>query len=208
MYEEKKKSLLGTILTCCFFSVGIFIICCFIFRSCKMSDVPLADDVLFDSEAMEIYKSAPEDFKVYTYGLRKRFESVDENYLLQVKYMYYIPAAKKMQVTVKYNTVYADAPTDNTLPFKLILKNEKSEEMTDYFYEHDVKNGYAYIRVCYNGVEVSDMTEYTLYVNLPMKDGTLKQIGKFIMQDANSTYGEIDLNKKTAPALFENQRTE
>ena len=206
MYEEpRKKSIVGWILTCCFFSIGIFIICCFIFRSCRMQDAPVCDDVLFDRKSLEIYNKSPDEYTVYTYGLRKRFESVDANYLLQVKYMYYIPAAKQMQVTVKYNTVYADAPTDDTLPLKLVLKNEKSEEMTDYFYEYDVKNEYAYIRICYNGIEVSDTSEYTLYIHLPKEDGTYKQIGKFIMQDANSTYGEIELNKKNAPILFEKQ---
>ncbi len=203
MYEEnKKRSLPVKILTYSFFSVGIFIISCFIFRSCKMSDAPICDDVLFDSELTEIYNAAPEEFTVYTYGLRKRFESVGENYLLQLKYMYYIPSAKKMQVTVKYNTVYADAPTDDTLPFELVLKNEKSTELKDFFYEYEVKNGYAYIRLCYNDIDVTDTSEYTLYINLPLQDGTSKQLGKFILQDSHSAYGKIRLTEKNAPAVF------
>lgn len=204
MYEEhKKSSIIVKLLTWSFFSLGIFIICCFIFRSCKMSDAPICDDILFDSELYEIYNENPEEFKVYTYGLRKRFESVGENYLLQLKYMYYIPYAEKMQVTVKYNTVYAGVPTDTALPFDIILKNEKSEEMSDFYYEYDVKNSYAYIRLCYNNIKISDTSEYTLYINLPQQNKDTKQIGKFILQDTHSAYSEIQLTKKNAPALFE-----
>lgn len=206
MYEERKKSSTPVkILTYSFFSLGIFIICCFIFRSCKMSDAPICDDIIFDSELYEIYNKNPEEFKVYTYGLRKRFESVGENYLLQLKYMYYIPSANKMQVTVKYNTVYAGVPTDTVLPFDIVLKNEKSEEMSDFYYEYELKNGYAYIRLCYNCIEVTDTSEYTLYINLPTADGSSKQLGKFILQDAHSAYSRISITKKNAPTLFKNK---
>lgn len=201
MYEEEKGSCLGRIFTYLFFALGIFIIGCFVFRSCKMSDIELADDVIFNDEIMQLYEQSPEEFKVYTYGLRKRVESVEANQLLQMKYMYYIPSAKHMQVTVKYNTSYADKPTDDNLPLKLVLRDQENNVYDDFFYEHGERNGYAYIRISFANVEFSKDTEYILYVYYE-KNGEEKQIGKFIMQDKSSASREIELTEKNAPALF------
>ena len=167
-----------------------------------MSDIEIADDVIFNDEIMQIYKESPEDFKVYTYGLRKRVESVDANQLLQMKNMYYIPSVKQMQVTVKYNTSYASAPDGKTLPLKLDLRDEENRSYDNYFYEYGDKNGYAYIRISFADVEFSETSEYILYVYLE-RNGEDKQIGKFIMQDSSSACREIKLTKKNAPALFE-----
>lgn len=202
MFEEEKKSIVGRLLTYFIFALGIFVISCFIFRSYRMSDIPLCDDILFNENTYEAYNSDKDNFKVYTYGLRKRFESVLANQLLQLEYMYYIPDASQMQVTVKYNTSYAPVATKEKLPLRLVLKDEKSNEYNDFFYEFGDKYGYGYIRICYENVVFTDESEYTLFVYGDI-DGEEKLLGKFIMQDSNSTYGEVKLNKKTAPELFE-----
>lgn len=202
MYEEEKKSIVGRLFTYFIFALGIFVISCFIFRSYRMSDISLCDDVLFNETTYEAYNSDKENFKVYTYGLRKRFESVQANQLLQMKYMYYIPECSQMQVTVKYNTSYAHVATEEQLPLRLVLKDEKSNEYNDFFYEFGDKYGYGYIRICYEDVVFTDESEYTLFVYGDI-DGEEKLLGKFVMQDSHSARAEIKLDKKTAPDLFE-----
>ncbi len=205
LYEEKKKSWIGRIITYAFFAVGIFIVSAIIFRSYKMSDIPVCDDVIFDRATYQAYEENPKDFKVYTYGLRKRFESVAGNKLLQLKYMYYIPSTKQMQVSVKYSTDYAELATDEHLPLELVLKNEKGDILPDYFYEYGSKYDYGYIRICWNGAEITDASEYTLYIYLPVENEESELIGKFTLQDAHSAYREIELNKDNAPAIFTNK---
>lgn len=202
MYEEEKSSVLGRIFTYLIIASAIFILSCFIFRSYKMSDIPLCDDILCDEEISAAYSENSEDFKVYTYGLRKRFESVGANQLLQLKYLYYIPSAKQMQITVKYNTSYAE-PAEEKFPFELILKNEKSEILDDYYYEYGEKYGYGYIRISFCDVEIEKDSEYTLYVYLPKENEESQLLGKFILQDANSAYQETKLTVKNAPFIFD-----
>lgn len=204
MYEEEKRPLWWRILAYLFYALGVFIIGCFVFRSCKMSDTALCDDVIFNEEIMQAYEKNPEEFKVYTYGLRKRVESVEANQLLQMKYLYYIPSVKHMQVTVKYNTSYAPEASDNSLPLGIVLRDSNNNVYDDYFYEHAEKDGYAYIRISFSNIEFTDESEYTLYVYMT-KNSEEKQIGKFIMQDSNSAYREIKLTKKNAPAIFSEQ---
>ncbi len=202
MYEEEKKSIVGRLFTYLIFALGIFVISCFIFRSYRMRDIPLCDDILFNESTYEAYNSDKDNFKVYTYGLRKRFESVQANQLLQLKYMYYIPDASQMQVTVKYNTSYAPVATKEQLPLKLVLKDEKSNTYDNFFYEFGDKYGYGYIRICYENVVFTDESEYTLFVYGDI-EGEEKLLGKFVMQDSHSARSEIKLDKKTAPNLFE-----
>lgn len=201
--EEEKKSWFGTLVTCIFFALGIFIISMIIFRSYKMSDIPLCDDIIFNESTYEAYEENPDDFKVYTYGLRKRFESVAGNKLLQLKYMYYIPGTNQIQVSIKYSTDYAETATDDHLPLELVLKNEKGNVLSDYFYEYGSKYDYGYVRICWNNAPITDTSEYTLYIYLPVENKESKLIGKFTLQDAHSARSEIELTKKNAPAVFE-----
>ena len=202
MYEEEKKSLIGRLFIYLIFALGIFVLSCFIFRSYRMSNIPLCDDILFNETTYEAYNSDKENFKVYHYGLHKRFESVLANQLLQMEYMYYIPIASQMQVTVKYNTSYAPVPTEDTLPLRLVLMDEKSNVYDDFFYEFGDKHGYGYIRICYENIVFTDESEFTMYVYGDI-DGKEELLGKFIMQDSHSTYGEVRFNKKTVPQFFE-----
>ena len=135
-------------------------------------------------------------------GIEERFESVNDNKLLQMKYMYYIPEAKQMQVTVKYNTEYAGDTFGEEMPLTLVLKDHKGNILRDCYFKTDEKYGYGYIRVSYRGVEFTEDSEYTLYVYFKGETDTSKYIGKFTMQDANSAYAPLKLTKKNAPELI------
>ncbi len=197
------KTIVGKILLWLLFALGIFIIGCFIFRSYKMSDIDLCDDILCSEKTYEAYDDG--DFRVYTYGLRKRFESIEANQLMQLKFCYYIPETKQLQVTLKYNTSYADAPTKEKIPFILYLRDEKGNVLEDYFYDCGDKYGYGYIRLCFEDVEKRDNCEYTLYVDMPGEDGEVKNLSRFTLLSSTSAYEETKLNKKIASALLERE---
>lgn len=200
--EETKKKPLGMLLTGLVFALGIFILSCIAIRSARMKDVDFCDDVLFDDATVEAYREG--GLHVYTYGLKKRFESVGSNQLLQLKYMYYLPETKQLQVTVKYNTSYADAPSAESIPFDLYLRDGKSEETRDFFYRAGEKGGYGYIRLCFSDIVFSDAEEYTLYVVLPDEDsGEGKLLSKFTLYDATSACALLELTEKNAAALME-----
>ncbi|MBR5308252.1 MAG: hypothetical protein IKU43_05730 [Clostridia bacterium] len=203
MYEEneKKKSPIGVVFSALFFGIFLFIMCSIIFNSCRMSDSDICDDVIFDDRTYEAYNSSPEDFSVEAYDIEKRFEAVEANQLLQLKYLYYIPSAKQMQVTIKYNTSYAETTDSTELPLNLTLKNHTGEILDDFFFVTDVKDGYGYIRICWNNVEFSDKSEYTLHVTQKKGDKEVNR-GSFLMQKATTAHKEIKLTKKNAPEII------
>ena len=169
-----------------------------------MSDADIADDVIFNDVTFEAYKNSPENFKVMTYDLEKRFEAVENNQLLQLEYLYYIPTTQQMQLTIKYNTSYANVATDTFLPFILTLKNEAGEIHNDYFYQYDEKNGYGYIRICWNGVKFTDESEYTLRIEQQKGEKVVSR-GLFLIQKSTTASKEIKLTEKNAPFIFLNR---
>ncbi len=202
MNENKpKRSIIKTILYALFYGIFMFIMCSFIFNSCRMSDTEIADDVIFDENTIKAYEADKENFEVLVYDIEKRFEAVEANKLLQLKYFYYIPEAEQMQLTIKYNTVYADAPTEDFIPFELILKDHSGNVIEDYFYEAAEKQGFGYIRIAWNGVKFTDESEYTLHINQE-KDGKMVSRGSFLMQKSTTAHKAIKLNKKNAPYIF------
>jgi len=197
--EPKKRSLIGTILYSLFFGLFIFIMSSFIINSCRMHDHEIADDIIFDENTKNAYEKGTENFKVIEYGLKdKRFASVQANQLLQLKYLYYIPSANQAQLTIKYNTSYAEPASDTSIPFDIVLKDKNGIEMTDYYYEHAEKDGYAYIRMAWNNVEFSDKSEYTLHIELE-KDGKQIVDESFLLQHAQTPHREMRLHKGMFP---------
>ncbi len=199
--ENTKKSTVGSILYGLFFAVFIFIMSSFIFNSCRMSDHDIADDVIFNETTKSVYESSKDDFKVLVYDIEKRFEAVEANKLLQLKYFYYIPDAKQMQLTIKYNTSYASAPTKENQPFDIKLTDHEGNTKENYFYEAAEKDGYGYIRICWDDIYFSDTSEYTLFISQEV-DGKIKERGRFLMQKPTTAYEEVRLNKKNAPYIF------
>lgn len=200
--ENTKRSIVGTILYALFIGVFIFIMSCFMINSCRMSDSDIADDVIFDDITKEIYEADKENFEVRVYNIEKRFEAVEANKLLQLKYFYYIPEADQMQLTIKYSTDYAAAPTKESIPLIITLKDHTGKIISDTFYECDEKQGYGYIRMAWNGVVFSDESEYTLFVDQE-KDGKIVHRGTFLMQRAGTASEKVKLTKKNAPYIFQ-----
>ena len=199
--ENTKRSIIGTILYALFIGLFIFIMSCFAINSCKMSDSDIADDVIFDETTKAVYESDKDGFEVRVYNIEKRFEAVEANKLLQLKYFYYIPEAKQMQLTIKYSTDYAAAPTKESIPLIITLKDHNGKVISDTFYECDEKQGYGYIRMAWNGVEFTSKSEYTLFVDQE-KDGEIVNRGTFLMQKASTAYEDVKLTKKNAPYIF------
>ena len=197
-----KRSIVKTVVYALFYSVFIFIMSSFILNSCKMSDHEIADDVIFDKNTVKAYESSKENFNVQVYNIEKRFEAVEANKLLQLKYFYYIPEANQMQLTVKYNTEYAKAPTDEFMPFEIILKDQNGNTVDNYFFKGAEKDGYGYIRIAWNGVEFTEESEYTLTVNQE-KDGKTVTRGTFLMQKPSTAHETLKLKKKNAPYIYE-----
>lgn len=205
MYEEKQqKSKMSFIFSCLFFAVFIFVMSSFIIRSCKMSDADIADDVIFNEASANVYKNDPNNFKVFVYDLEKRFESVDANQLLQLKYHYYIPSVKQTQITIKYNSSYAKPAAKDFVPFEIYLKDHNGDILDDYFYEYAEKDGYCYLRVAFNNVVYTDDSEYTLFIEQNIDNKTVSR-GTFIIQKPSTASNVMKLDKKTAPFIYSNK---
>jgi len=199
--ESTKKSPVGMILYAIFFAIFIFIMSSIIFNSCRMSDHNIADDIIFDDMTKRVYEDSKDDFTVLMYDVEKRFEAVEANQLLQLKYFYYIPDAKQMQLTIKYNTSYAAAPTKQAIPFEILLKDHEGNNNSNYFYEAAEKDGYGYIRICWNNIHFDENSEYTLYINQEV-DGKVKERGRFLMQKPSTAYKKMRITKKNAPYIY------
>ncbi len=147
----------------------------------------VSDKILMNGEFVELYKENPESVTVRKYGIQKPWVDVLERQgrLMEFKFLYYIPATRQLQITLKYNNdivpeEFSTLPESGTsedmtgIPFEISLVDETKKEYTSFVYEADERERYRYIRLCFDDVdlETGELDEngneirHTFYVKL------------------------------------------
>ena len=178
-------------------SIIVFIYSCIIIRSFVSCDVELTERVIYNGNTVKAYENEDEVY-VEKYPISDFWRSIGANQLLMIDNLYYSPLARQMQVSVKYNTSYADAPTSSRIPFGFYLLDEVGTRYEDYFFKTDLKNGYGYIRVCFEGIDIIKSTPsgderkiYTLFIEQKNEDGGYEPLESFPLYDGGEIFEKV-----------------
>lgn len=170
-------------------------------KKTKFFDNGISDDVLVDENVRKAYDELGDEFEVYAYSIATRFKAVDDNQLLQIDHLYYIPSANQMQVTVRYSTAYAEPATESFLPFIFELKDKNGNILSDFYYDFGVDGKFCDIRLAYKGVCFDDTSEYMLAIKQE-RNGNIVTHGDFLLQNSATASRRIELDSYNAHRLL------
>lgn len=151
---QKKGFTFGKLIKWIFLSLIILVYLILAARCVQSSDHKIVDKVLVNDAFVKAYESSPEEFAVEKYGIEKAWADIREGRLLEFNSLYYVPLAKQLQISVKFNLDLPLCEYDAEIPFRFRLRDEEGNEYTDYWYEFAEKTGYGYIRLCFEGIEL------------------------------------------------------
>ena len=175
-----------------------------LFARCMMSnDSPLVKKVLVDEEFLEAYQENTENFQVLQYGIRESWAAIRDNRLIEFNYLYYVPMARQMQFSVKFNLDLPQCEYDEAIPFKFRLHDSDGNEYTDYSYEYTKKYNFGYNRLCFKGIDLEKADEldengtrvrnkYTLYVDMVDKNGNYSEISATQIYDGSEVSRPVE----------------
>lgn len=206
--EEKPKK--GFTIKKLFKFIGVSIIILIyavLFARCMMtSDSKIVKEVLQDETFIQSYKENPDAFSVRQYAMKSAWVAIRDNRLLEFNYLYYVPLAKQMQFSVKFNTDLPEFDYTEEIPFKFKLVDTDGNEYTDYHYKYDEKFGYGFIRLCFDGIDLETgktdddgnklRNTYKLYIDMVNKDGTYSSLCDYQVYDGSNVYKNISFKVK------------
>ena len=134
--------------------IGTIIVRCTLSRNDE-----IVSKVIVDSNTLSVYNASPEDFIVEQYPMNSPWVAIQDGRLVEFNYLYYLPQTKQLQFSVKYNLDIAENTNEYGIPFEFSLTDDYDNEFSDYFIEYKEKFGYGYIRVCFNNIELEDLTK-------------------------------------------------
>ena len=106
-----------------------------------------------------------------------------------------------LDLTTAVTLFLKQALREQAIPFEILLKDHEGNNNNNYFYESAEKDGYGYIRICWNNIHFDENSEYTLYINQEV-DGKVKERGRFLMQKPSTAYKKMRITKKNAPYIY------
>ena len=169
----------------------IFMVFAILFWRIISSKLPTAaSKLLWTENSYAAYKEKGNDLLVYTQDVGKVFDKDGKFSLYE---LHYIPAAKEIQFTIRYNKstvdtlaselteelmgimgesfTEADVITSDMLPelpFTFKLRDNEGNIYENYEYTTFTKNRYTYIRVAFSGVDLFDIEKSSPAVNFPL----------------------------------------
>lgn len=220
---SKKGFTIGKLLKWIFLLLIILVYVILAARCVQSSDHKIVKEVLINDAFVEAYESDPENFTVEKYGIEKSWADVREGRLLEFNNMYYVPMAKQLQLSVKFNLDLPQCEYDEEIPFKFRLRDEKGNEYSDYWYKFEEKTGYGYIRICFEGIELEkdaqeissaaneevtgssigsygidgSRKKYTLYVDMVGEDGSYSEICAERIYGGSTVSKEVDFKPES-----------
>ena len=160
---------------------------------CALSrDVSLVKKVLADDEVKAAYSADPASFAVEQYGMNSAWVAVEEMRLIEFNMLYYLPAARQLQCSVKYNADIVDKFGDDGLPFVFWLTDEDGNRFDDYYFETAQKYRFRYIRLAFRGIDLltGETDEET---GLPERHTYMLHIAKYGEDGKTSEYTNYKL---------------
>lgn len=178
-----------------------------IVRCSLSSNDKIVSKIITDDTTLSVYNSAPQEFLVQQYPMNSPWVAIREGRLIEFNYLYYIPASKQLQFSVKFNLDVAEYYNTDGLPFDFCLKDKYGNTFTDYFFEYKEKSGYGYIRICFNNISLTDNSaepdengiiprnKFTVYIYQMMQDNTYADLCSYQIYDGGTVSKNIKFNK-------------
>lgn len=209
-----KPSLLVRIIKWIGLAIIIVIIGCLVYRCATHRYEPeVSDKIIMNEEFIELYNNDPDNFEVRRYGIQKPWVDVAgrQGRLMEIKHLYYVPATRQLQVTLKYNAdivpgEYSELPPSGTsesdlkIPFEVSLVDEEKKEYTSFVYETGSRERFRYIRLCFDDVDIEtgetddegNALRHSFFVKMKMinDEGTYEDVclgGMHKIYDGNET---------------------
>ena len=212
--NKPKQNIVVRIIKWIGLAIIIVIVSLLFYRCVSHFDHPIVKKVLMNEAFLECYEELGSSLEVRKYGMQKPWVDVyeREGRLIEFNNLYYIPATKQLQISLKYNE---DIVPENFegFPFRLSLVDEAGNEYTDFWYETAERERFRYLRVCFENVEIEldELDEkgrnkrHTLYIKMDVvkEDGTYDYLcmeGKHLIYDGisdkNAVYDLIEYKVK------------
>lgn len=202
--KEKKQNIVVRIFKWIGFSIILAIVLLLFYRCVTHTDHPIVEKVLMNEAFYEAYEEYGDKLEVRKYGMQKPWIDVYERdgRLIEFNNLYYIPATRQLQISLKYNEDIVPENFDG-FPFKLSLLDEEGNEYPHFFYETAERERYRYIRVCFENIDIEtgaldengNKKRHTYYIKMDVvkPDGSYDYLcidGKHLIYD-----GESDKNR-------------
>jgi hypothetical protein len=169
----------------------VFMVFAILFWRIITSKLPSsASKLIWTENSYTAYKEKGNDLLIYTQDVGKVFDKDGKFSLYE---LHYIPAAKEIQFTIRYNKSTVDTLASELteelmdimgesfteadiitadmlpeLPFTFKLRDNEGNIYENYEYTTFTKNRYIYIRVAFSGVDLFDIEKESPSVNFPL----------------------------------------
>ena len=160
--EKDTSSVIKLVLKILFTALVVFLYGFLILRMCTMDPSEDTRSLVWDKTLLEAYHADPEGFTVSTQSLH---QNMDENGYIAFFDVLYIPSAKQLQLTVRYNvsTVAAieDAYSLSEItgePLVFSLRAEDGTRYSAYSYTATKTNRYYFRHLVFNDVDLDVFT--------------------------------------------------
>lgn len=208
--EEPKKVkgfTIGKMFKFIFIAIFVLIYGTIVIRCTLANDDKIVSKVIYDDTTLSVYNSAPQEFLVQQYPMNSPWVAISEGRLIEFNYLYYLPAAKQLQFSVKFNLDIAEFYNTEGLPFDFSLRDKYGNTFNDYFFEYKEKSGYGYIRICFNDIVLEDLNaepdengiiprnKFTVYIYQMMQDNTYSDLCSYQIYDGGTVSKNIKFDK-------------
>lgn len=166
----------------------------------------IVSKIIADEKTLDVYNEYSEDFIVEQYPMNSPWVAIQDGRLIEFNYLYYLPQTKQLQFSVKYNLDIAENTNELGIPFEFSLTDDYNNVFSDYFLEFKEKFGYGYIRVCFNNIELEDLTKepdefgkpqrnkFTLNILELCEDGSYTELCTYRVYDGGTISKRIKVN--------------
>lgn len=185
---QKKGFTFAKLIKWLFLSLIILVYLILAARCVQSSDHKIVDKILVNVVFVKAYENSPEEFSVEKYGIEKAWDDIREGRLLEFNNLYYVPLAKQLQISVKFNLDLPLCEYEEEIPFRFRLRDDEGVEYTDYWYEFAEKTGYGYIRLCFEGIELEKPEEENAVEIAGEAEETQTSIGSYGVSENRKKY--------------------
>ena len=203
--ENKKQHIAVRIIKWIGVGVIVLIVALLFYRCATHADHPIVEKVLMNDAFLDLYDVGGRQPEVRKYGMQKPWVDVyeREGRLIEFNNLYYIPATRQLQISLKYNN---DIVPENFegFPFRLSLVDENENEFSEFWYEKAQKERYRYLRVCFENIDIEtgetdengNKKRHTYYIKMDIiqPDGSYDYLcmeGKHLIYDGESDKNSV-----------------
>jgi len=163
-----------TVLKLLVFLTSLCIYLFFFFRVCSSNDPKVMQQIVWNETTVAAYQQEPDAFQAFE-QFPSAYMTVDGSFW--ITNIVYLPQAKQLQVTVKYNdstlrklkeAIGSDYQIPDE-PFVYYLVDDNGTRYDEYSFISDEKSIYNYRRLVFENIDLTDVS--IMYIKMESVDG-------------------------------------